>query len=152
MQKSPCGSGLLALAAIVLSTFSFTAQARDTKLLMSLEDALESPAFEGRLNAGIKFYFGDQSFPEATRKQGEYITNKKTNAFGKSDLEACQWVLLSALISLQDRAVSLGGNAVVNIRSYYDKNAFSSTSEYECHAGGIMAGVALIGDVATLPE
>ena len=35
-----------------------------------------------------------------------------------------------------------GGNAVVNIESFYDRNARASTSEYECHAGALMAGVA----------
>ena len=38
-------------------------------------------------------------------------TNKKTNAFNKSDLEACQWVFLSALKDFKQMAVRAGGNA-----------------------------------------
>lgn len=140
------------LFASVLLVLSHSAQARDTKHHFSIADALASPAYEGKLNSAIKLYFGDQTYPAPTSKQGEYVSNKKTNAFGKSDLKACEWVLLSALISLQERAVAEGGNAVVNIRSYYKKNEFSSATQYECHAGAIMAGVALIGDVVTLPE
>ena len=36
--------------------------------------------------------------------------------------------------------------------SYYKKNTVSSETEYECHAGAVIAGVALIGDVVTLAE
>lgn len=140
------------LAAAFLIALSFNAQARDTKHYFSIADALASPAYEGKLNSAIRLYFGDQTYPAPTSKQGEYVSNRKTNAFGKSDIKACEWVLLSALISLQERAAAEGGNAVVNIRSYYKKNEYSSATQYECHAGGIMAGVALIGDVVTLPE
>ena len=58
--------------------------------------------------------------------------------------------MLSALISLQDRIKAEGGNAVVNIESFYDRQPMASNTEYECHAGAIMAGVALRGDVVTL--
>ena len=45
----------------------------------------------------------------------------------------------------QTRADSEGANAVVNIVSYYKKNVFSSPTEYECHAGAFVTGVALKG-------
>lgn len=141
-----------ALVASLLLAMGNNAQARDTKHHFSIAEALASPAYEGKLNSAIKLYFGDQSHPTPTSQHGEYVTNKKTNAFGKADLTACQWVLLSALISLQERAAAEGGNAVVNIRSYYKKNEFSSATEYECHAGNVIAGVALIGKVVTLPN
>ena len=38
-----------------------------------------------------------------------------------------------------------GGNAVVNIHSYYKSVPFKSNTEYECGAGKIMGGVALRG-------
>ncbi|MDO8861114.1 excinuclease ATPase subunit [Haliea sp. E1-2-M8] len=141
-----------ALVASFLLALSFNAQARDTKHHFSIAEALASPAYEGKLNSDIKLYFGDQSHPTPTAEHGEFVTNKKTNAFGKADITACQWVLLSALITLQERAAAEGGNSVVNIRSYYKKNEFSSATEYECHAGAVIAGVALIGDVVTLPN
>jgi uncharacterized protein YbjQ (UPF0145 family) len=58
--------------------------------------------------------------------------------------------MLSALIQLQERARREGGNAVINIKSYYKKQTFSSESQFECHAGNIMAGVALKGDIVKL--
>jgi uncharacterized protein YbjQ (UPF0145 family) len=79
------------------------------------------------------------------------VANRKTNAFNKSDEEACKWVFLSAMIALQERAIREGANAVVGINSYYKKNEVSSNTQYECHAGNIVAGVALKGTVARLP-
>ncbi len=83
------------------------------------------------------------------QRLGEDVTNKKTNAANKSDAEACRWVALSALRALQDGAKSRGANAVVDIVSYYKKkNEFKSSTNYECYAGAILAGVALKGTYA----
>jgi len=139
----------LVLALMVL--FSLPGHARDTKHLLSIEEAMSSPDFQERLDPNVRLYFGDTPHPQPLQRRGEYVSNKKTNAVGKSDHRACEWVMLSALLSLQQRAVAEGGNAVVNIRSYYKKNTFSSSSEYECHAGAVMAGVALKGEVVKLP-
>jgi uncharacterized protein YbjQ (UPF0145 family) len=81
---------------------------------------------------------------------GEFATNKKTNAFGKSDLEACQHVFLSAVIELQERARKEGGNAVINIKSNYKNEVRESATEFTCGAGAVIAGVALTGEVVTL--
>jgi uncharacterized protein YbjQ (UPF0145 family) len=81
---------------------------------------------------------------------GEWTSNKKTNAFNKSDQEACDIAFISAAVSLQDRAKREGGNAVINIHSVYKNDKFESGSEYLCGAGATMAGVALRGTVVTL--
>lgn len=142
---------ILSLCLVVATVFSGPALARDTKHMLSIQDAMNSSEFQERLNPEVRFYFGDASHPAPQRRLGEYVTNKKTNAVGKTDQRACEWVFLSALLSLEQRALAEGGNAVVNIRSYYKKNTVSSTTEYECHAGAVIAGVALIGDVVRLP-
>jgi hypothetical protein len=61
-------------------------------------------------------------------------------------------VFLTVVLALRDRAVSEGGDAVVNIKSYYKKNEVVSDSEYECHAGAFVAGVALKGTVVKLAQ
>ena len=81
---------------------------------------------------------------------GEHRTNKKTNAFNKSDKEACDWVLLSALKQLQARALDIGGDAVIDIKSNYKNREFTSATEYQCGAGNVVAGVALKGAVVKL--
>ena len=56
------------------------------------------------------------------------------------------------MVALERRAQQLGANAVVNIVSYYKKDVMSSTTEFECHAGAIIAGVALKGDFVKIAE
>ena len=75
------------------------------------------------------------------------VSNKKTNAANKTDEKSCQWAFLSTVKQFQDRAKSQGASKVGNIVSYYKKNTFQSTTQYECHAGNLMSGVALKGDI-----
>ena len=56
------------------------------------------------------------------------------------------------MIQLEKRAKQLGANAVVNIVSFYQKNVMSSPTEFECHAGAVIAGVALKGDFVKVEE
>ena len=83
---------------------------------------------------------------------GVYTSNKKTNAFNKSDHEACKWVFLSAVLQLQKKARALGANAVVGIESVYKNEKFVSSKKYMCGAGAVMAGVAFKGRVVTLKK
>jgi hypothetical protein len=140
-------AGTFAVAAM-LATGS--ASARDDLLTLPLKDALETPDAKAKLSGDIKFFFGIQKTPKVITKLGTFTSNKKTNFAGKSDQAACQHAFLSAMIALQERARAEGGNAVINIRSYYKKNTFSSETEFQCGAGTFVGGVALQGDVAKL--
>ena len=127
-------------------------EARDDHGMYSISDALNTEDAKQKLNNDIRFYFGDQSHPKITKSFGEYMSNKKTNAFNKTDERACQWNFLSAMISFQERAQRMGGNAVVNIRSYYKKNTISSQTEFECGSGTFVSGVTFLGDVVKLAK
>jgi uncharacterized protein YbjQ (UPF0145 family) len=97
----------------------------------------------------VKFYLaGNTPAGNVTVISAGSVTNKKTNAFNKSDEVACEWVAQSAIISLHQAAKSAGANAVTNIVSFYKSNERKDAKTYECHAGAIMAGVALKGDLA----
>ncbi len=126
--------------------------ARDDRNRYSIDDAMNLAETKERLNKGYKFYFGDQSHARVKAEHGEFMSNKKTNAFNKSDEFACQWAFLSAMLSFQDRIIQEGGNAVINLRSYYKEQEFVSSTEFECGNGALMAGVTLVGDVVTLEE
>lgn len=130
----------------VLATVPLAAVCRDDVGSYPIADVLSRPEFADRLK-GVKFYFGEQAHPPIARDFGEYQSNKKTNAFNKSDKEACEWAFLSALLSFHQRALSEGGDAVVNIRGYYKKRSFSSETHFQCGAGATMAGVTLKGTV-----
>ena len=135
---------IILLAVFLLAPAS--ANARDTVQTFLISEVMENPEYAARLQ-GVKFFFGDQSHPPPIKEFGEYRTNKKTNAFNKTDKYACQWTMLSALLQLQQRAIELGGNAVVNIKSNYKNVPVSSETEFTCGAGAFVAGVALIGDI-----
>jgi len=139
--------GLLALVCVAAAT---AAQARDSEYKLKIDEVLQRADFKDKLGSDVRFYFGDGKTPAVSQTLGEFITNKKTNSVGKPDEEACRWAMLSALIELRERAEKEGGNAVIKIVSYYKKVTFSSPTEFECHAGGILAGVALKGTIAKL--
>lgn len=136
----------LLLVLCITLTITSVAQARNTKYLMSINEALKSPDSEEKLGDSVKFYFAGQPHPSVQQKMGTYIANRKTNAIGKKDSFACNWVFLSAMKSLETRAHQLGANAVINIVSYYDKNPMASPTVFECHAGATVAAVVLKGD------
>ncbi|MDP3158169.1 MAG: excinuclease ATPase subunit [Archangium sp.] len=131
---------------VALVVSSGSAFARDTKYILKIADVLSMPEAAGRLDAKIGLYFGKQPFP-AGENRGEVVANPKTNSANKSDEDACRWVMLSALMDLQKRARAMGATAVVNIESFYKKVPFSSETEFECHAGGFLTGVALRGSM-----
>ncbi|WP_152207127.1 excinuclease ATPase subunit [Marinobacter changyiensis] len=143
---------LLIFSALVATIIAFPAHSRDTVHMLPLEDALKMPDAQAKLDGSVEFYFAGQDHPPIERSLVETFTNKKTNAFGKSDEDACNWVFLSAMIALQDRAKREGADAVVDIVSYYDKREIASATEFECHAGAIMAGVALKGNFVMLQD
>jgi uncharacterized protein YbjQ (UPF0145 family) len=147
-MKKVITAAFVTLAIIAMSQKTV---ARDDRLMFPTGDALSTVAAQNRLQ-GIDFYFGDQKHPEVLKDLGEFNTNKKTNAFNKSDKQACEWAFLSALLQLQERARNLGANAVINIRSNYRNNEVASETEYQCGAGHIFAGVALKGRIVKLAK
>lgn len=141
---------LITCLLLAISMLTATAiEARDDIGKYPIQSLLETSKAKTAL-LDIPLYFAEQGYGSESTKYGEVITNKKTNAFNKSDREACEWVMLSALKALQERAVKEGMNAVVNIQSYYKKREFVSSTEYECGAGMLMAGVALKGTLVKL--
>ena len=137
------------LFATALLSLSTTAVARDDIGQYSVAELLATSKAKSAL-LDVPMYFGTQAHGEVKESYGEVMSNKKTNAFNKSDREACEWVMLSALKALQERAKREGMNAVVNIQSYYKKREFSSETEFECGAGTFLAGVTLKGTLVKL--
>ncbi|WP_313347504.1 excinuclease ATPase subunit [Stenotrophomonas sp.] len=136
------------IATVALLAVASTANARETRVEQSLRSLINSPdAKAAGIDGSVRFYLAGEKV-NVQQRLGEDVTNKKTNAANKSDEVACNWVALSALKALQDGAKSRGANAVVDIVSYYKKNEFKSTTNYECYAGAILAGVALKGTYA----
>ena len=135
----------LALATVATLAIAPTADARDTRQQFDIATAIAAGRADGTLDGSVQFHFKGARAPAVATRLGPARTNKKTNAFGKSDATACQWVFLGALKALQEAAKERGANAVIDIESNYKSQVFSSATQYECGAGGLMAGVALKG-------
>ena len=134
----------LALTTVLTLAAAPAADARDTRHQLDIATAIAAGKADGTLDGSVQFHFKGARAPAATRL-GPANTNKKTNAFGKSDETACQWVFLGALKALQAAAQARGANAVIDIESNYKSQVFTSATQYECGAGGLIAGVALKG-------
>ena len=144
---------VMGLVTLVALSIAIPAVARDDRLKFPVDAALaKGQNYKEKLDPQIKLYFGKPSKLKVAKTIGEWTSNKKTNAFNKSDQEACNIAFISAAVSLQDRAKREGGNAVINIHSVYKNDKFESPTEYLCGAGSTMAGVALRGTVVTLPK
>ena len=143
-------SSALMIAAVAATLVSGFTLARDSHLKLPIKDAMENAEAKQRLGTEVKFFFGPQAVPKGAKSFGTYTSNKKTNFANKSDKEGCEWAFLSAMLTLKERAIAEGGNAVINIQSYYKKNEFASATEYECGAGAFVGGVTLRGTVAKL--
>ena len=104
-------------AAAILS--SPESSARDTKNMWPVADAMNTPEAKAQLNQGVRFFFGDSAHPEVEKSFGVFQSNKKTSGVGRTDKEACDWTFLSAMLSFQQRAKEMSGDAVINIVSYY---------------------------------
>ncbi|KNH46876.1 excinuclease [Pseudomonas lini] len=140
---------LAVAATLLICALPGISQARDTAVYLPFDKAVAEATRAGKIDGSVKFYLaGNTPSGNVTVVSAGAVTNKKTNAFNKSDEVACEWVAQSAIISLHQAAKNAGANAVTNIVSFYKKNERKDAKTYECHAGAIMAGVALKGDLA----
>jgi uncharacterized protein YbjQ (UPF0145 family) len=138
---------VLTLAAL---TAGALAHARDDVVMLPLADAVQMGIDQGKLDGSVKFYMAGARTPKVSAKLGDDVSNKKTNGVGKDDATACNWAALSALMAFEASAKKKGANAVVDLHSFYKKIPNKNAVNYECHAGNIMAGVALKGTYARI--
>lgn len=140
---------LTAAALLTAALLPSISQARDTAHFLDFQSVVNEATQAGRLDGSVKFYL-NKTPAGAKIINANVTTSQKTNAFNKTDEEACRWVLQSALIKLQNSAKAAGANAVVDLASNYKNKEYRDSSKFECHAGAIMAGVALKGKYASV--
>ncbi|MYM25724.1 excinuclease ATPase subunit [Duganella sp. FT135W] len=143
---------MISVAVLLAVSTSFSAQAADTMLKLPIAGAMSANDAEKRLGDSVKFYFAGQPTPTVLTQIASDKTSQRTNGFGKSAEKACNWVFLSAMLALQNRAHDLGANAVVNIVSNFNNVEMASATEFECADGALMAGVALKGDFVKIAQ
>ena len=137
-------------SALLTVTIAAPAYARDTVLHLDVREVVDDARHQQQLDGSVSFHFRGGAIPDTAARVGEAKVSRKTNAVNKSDQEACRWVMLGALIAFEKEAKANGADAVIDITSNYKNQTWASATQYECHAGGIMAGVALKGTYAKL--
>ena len=139
------------IAILVLA--STPALAREDSIKLSIKDALaKGQNYKTTIDPDIKLYFGSQKTPAVGKRIGEWTSNRKTSHANKSDQDACDIAFISAAAALQERARKEGGNAIINIKSFYQSERSESPTEYVCGAGRMMVGVSLTGTVVTIKK
>lgn len=141
-----CAMAFMLTSMLTLLPSSTPLQARDDLITLPVASIFDNPEFASRLT-GVEFYFGETPHPEIAVDHGEFTSVKKTNAFRKDDQVACDWAMLSALLVFKERALSMGADAVVAMRSYYKHHDFRGDTEYQCGAGNMIAGVTIKGHI-----
>ena len=129
---------------------SLNLEAKDNVHFFPIDSALTQHS--ALVNPNIQLYFATTLPPEVASDFGTFTSNKTTNARRKPPRQSCDWVFMSAIKSLQQRAVTERGNAVVNIHSYYNEIKMSDDDVYECHDGKNVSRVVLRGTVVKLEE
>ena len=137
---------------VVMSLITTCAFAGDAIVQMKIKNALESAKVQSAIYNDIALYWGAQKHPGIIKNFGEFQNSKRTNKIGKSQEEACQWALASAIKVLQERTRKEGGNAVIGIKSNIKNNEVSNADSYECLCGSMMVNVSLKGNVVTLAK
>lgn len=139
------------LAFLVLSTmWMLPAAARDNVVSLTISTAMTEPDVQEKVDNSVQYYFGETPHPAVRHSFGYFVSNQKTSSFMRSDLKACTRAFADAMIEFQKRAHELGANAVIKIYSYYKREDISNDTSVPCHAGGVVAGLALRGEFVQL--
>lgn len=131
----------LALAMAVAPTAA-DAKGRRNVQVWKIADFENNAEYMARLE-GFRFQWGGGS----GASMGTTESRRATNGLGKSDEQACQWALLSALLAIKADAHARGGSRVVNLRSFAENTDFVSTTEYQCVSGATNSRVYIRGTI-----
>jgi uncharacterized protein YbjQ (UPF0145 family) len=136
------------IAAAAMSSMSL-AMAADEVVKFKIQGGIATGKASTRdqIKDDIALYFGKQKTPPVVKKIWEGDSNQTSSR--RSQQERCETAFASAIIRLQNRARSEGGNAVINITS---GGGQSSETEFTCTSGRRLARVHLRGTVVTLKK
>ena len=137
------------IAVVAIGSVPALAMAADEVLKFKINGGIATGKASSRdqIKDDIALYFGKQKTPPVVKKMWEGDSNQTSSR--KSQQERCETAFASAVIRLQNKARTEGGNAVINITS---GSGESSETEFTCTTGRMMARVRLHGTVVTLKK
>ncbi len=113
----------------------------------SIDEDLNSERAKEVLNPNIQMSFGKSERVNG-KKLIMYIANKRKAFMSTND--GCHSAFLGAVKYLQDRAVEMGADAVVDIHSFYKRVPEWSTETYHCEDGNMVTAVTLQGTITKM--
>jgi len=134
---------------VIISSASSLALAADEVVKFKIDSGIKTGKASSRdqIKDDIALYFGKQKTPPVVKKLWEGDSSQTSSR--RSQQERCETAFASAIIRLQNKARTEGGNAVINITS---GSGESSETEFTCTAGRMMSRVHLRGTVVTLKK
>jgi len=148
-------AGFLVLSAW-LSVLAAPALARDTRLVLPINQVMLQPATRDAIGSDIQLRFarGPQAgMPEGQMLKAESYARpfSKSQRYSdgrpviRSDEETCREAMRNTLVALVEAARARGVRVVTQVESFYDGAVLSTPGAYECHAGSGSAEVHLRG-------
>jgi len=139
------------IAAVFLSSIvAVPAHARNTEVLIDAETAVKNQGKGDLLD--IPFYMKGQQHPKVIKKIGNWSSSRKGRGVLQSDEAACSRTFVSAIKSLQERAVLEGGDAIINITTWTKDVPYEDAEKFRCVAGAVIVHVAIKGDIVKLAD
>ena len=137
------------ISILAIAGLSCPAMAVDDMIKAKIEGgiAIGKTSTRAQIKDDIALYFGKQKTPPVVKKLWEGDSSQTSSR--RSQQERCETAFASAIIRLQNKARTEGGNAVINITS---GSGESSETEFTCTAGRMMSRVHLRGTVVTLKK
>jgi uncharacterized protein YbjQ (UPF0145 family) len=134
---------------VIIGSASSLALAADELVKFKIDGGIKTGKASSRdqIKDDIALYFGKQKTPPVVKKLWEGDSSQTSSR--RSQQERCETAFASAIIRLQNKARTEGGNAVINITS---GSGESSETEFTCTAGRMMSRVHRRGTVVTIKK
>ena len=149
-----------ALAAVALAGLAPSAQARNVRLMESVNDAAHaSRAHEILGNISMHFGSGSLRNAEIVRRDVTVVGEGSTqlhdvgqdDSVRPSDHDLCARAFEAAVTKFAFAARDAHATAIVGVVSAYEGKTFDDPDQFECHAGTLKANVTLRGQLVRGP-
>ncbi|WP_301101783.1 hypothetical protein [Propionivibrio sp.] len=146
---------------LALALASATTYARNTRLLFPITEVTKSSRAQQIIGQDMRLYFGESlpkeiGTPDIIEEVSVKAVANPVRSPGakyneeESDQRTCREAFRMALSDLSQKSRNKGGDAVINIVSFYNSVEMSSPTEYECHSGMTRSVVELKGRIVKL--
>jgi hypothetical protein len=139
---------LFALCAALLLASPLAAGGRRDYVSVAFASAKDQKTLhDGGLDGSVKFYWSNEGGP----KGGKELSARGFSRRGATDQERCAKAVAAALVSFQKRAKKEGYNAVVDIRTFSERDRSSGDrNKCLCVSGGLGTKTTIKGRLAKL--